>query len=248
MLIGLLTGVVIGATGMGGGALLTPLLVLGLGIHPSVAVSSDVVLSLAIKPIGATVHSASGTIRRDIVKWLALGSVPAAFVGAIVFHKFGLGDAATRPLQFLIGVALMIAAAGQLVRMFLRPRTSSVAAPVRPLVTVGIGVLGGALVGITSVGSGSLMLVLLSLAYPTLSTKELVGTDLAQAVPLVAAAALGHWLFGAPAFGLIGWLLVGAAPGVILGSRISTRTPDRFVRPVLGAVLASSGLKLVGLI
>jgi uncharacterized protein len=248
MLIGLVTGIVIGATGMGGGALLTPLLVLGLGIDPAVAVSSDVVLSLAIKPIGVGVHSANGTVRRDIVKWLALGSVPAAFGGAVAFHKFGLGHAATRPLQLLIGIALMIAAAGQLVRMFLRPRTTTETAAARPLVTVGIGILGGVLVGVTSVGSGSLMLVLLSLAYPTLSTKELVGTDLAQAVPLVAAAALGHWLFGAPSFGLIGWLLVGAAPGVVLGSRISTRTPDRFVRPVIGAVLASTGLKLVGLI
>jgi uncharacterized protein len=248
MLAGLLTGIVVGATGMGGGALLTPLLVLGLGIDPKVAVSSDVVVSLAIKPIGVGVHRASGTVRTDIVKWLAVGSVPAAFAGAVAFHTSGLGDAATRPLQMAIGVALMLAAAGQLLRMFLRPRTTSDATPARPLVTVGIGVLGGALVGVTSVGSGSLMLVLLSLAYPTLSTKELVGTDLAQAVPLVAAAALGHWLFGTPSFGLIGWLLIGAIPGVLVGSRVSTRTPDRFVRPVLGAVLASTGLKLVGLI
>ncbi len=248
-LVGLLTGVVIGLTGMGGGALLTPILVLGLGVEPAVAVSSDVVLSLIIKPFGVGVHAANGTVRRDIVGWLAAGSVPMAFLAAVSFHTLGLGESATEPLKLAIGVALLVAALGQLVRLMVRPKSEQVGdVPVRPLVTMLIGAAGGSLVGLTSVGSGSLMLVLLSFAYPRLSTKQLIGTDLAQAVPLVAAAALGHWLFGAPSFGLIGWLLVGAIPGVLIGSRFSARTPDRITRPILGVVLASTGLKLVGLI
>lgn len=248
-LIGLLTGVVIGLTGMGGGALLTPILVLGVGIDPGVAVSSDVVLSLIIKPFGVGVHAANGTVRPDIVAWLAAGSVPTAFLAAVSFHALGWGESATEPLKLAIGIALLIAALGQLARLISRPKNEQVGdVAVRPFVTLGIGAVGGSLVGLTSVGSGSLMLVLLSFAYPQMSTKQLIGTDLAQAVPLVAAAALGHWLFGAPSFGLIGWLLIGAIPGVLIGSRFSARTPDRVTRPILGVVLASTGLKLVGLI
>ncbi len=245
-LIGLLTGVVIGTTGMGGGALLTPLLVLGLGVDPRVAVSSDVVLSLLIKPIGVGVHAAHGTVRRDIVKWLAAGSVPSAFIGSMMFHKLGIGDGATRPIQTVIGIALMIAAGAQLLKIMAKPSASTFAMPVRPLITFVIGLLGGTLVGLTSVGSGSLMLVLLAWTYPSLTSAELVGTDLAQAVPLVGAAALGHIIFGNPSYGLVTWLLLGAVPGVIVGSRFSTRTPDRVIRPIIGTILATTGLKLIG--
>jgi uncharacterized protein len=117
---------------------------------------------------------------------------------------------------------------------------------VRPVATVAIGAIGGLLVGITSVGSGSLMLVALALLYPDLSTRELVGTDLIQAVPLVASATLGHLMFGSVDFHLATSVLLGALPGVYLGARLSSRAPDRVVRPVLATVLAGSGLKLLG--
>jgi uncharacterized membrane protein YfcA len=244
---GLLTGALVGLSGMGGGALLTPLLVLGAGVPPATAVSSDVLLSLLIKPFGASMHARHGTVRTDLVRWLALGSVPAAFAGAMAFNVLDLEDAA-ETLQALIGCALLLAAGSQTLRLRLRSEPGGGQPVARPLPTVAIGVLGGLLVGVTSVGSGSLMLVLLAITYPALSANSLVGTDLAQAIPLVASASLGHLLFGAPSFGLVGWLLAGAVPGVLLGSRLSSSTSDRVVRPVVIVVLAATGLRLVGVL
>lgn len=250
---GLGVGFVVGLTGMGGGALMTPLLVLVFGINPLTAVSSDLVASLFMKPFGAGVHVRRGTVNMDLVRWLCLGSVPCAFIGVLVLQQFG-GDDLRDEIQVLLGVALLLAAFSMVVRQIIQQRRAT-GGPVdgaqhlihvRPARTILIGVIGGFIVGMTSVGSGSLMIVMLLLLYPTLSAGQLVGTDLVQAIPLVGAAALGHILFGDFELGLTTSLLVGAIPGVYLGARVSSRAPDGVIRPVLIAVLLISAVKLLG--
>jgi hypothetical protein len=249
---GLVVGVLVGLTGMGGGALLTPLMVLVFHVDPAAAVSSDLVVSLAMKPVGGAVHWRRGTVRSDIVRWLVVGSVPAAFAGAVILDLLdasSVDDVVRRAL----GVALIAAATSMVLRSRLLARRMRGAdlvatAPVRPLPTLAVGVFGGLLVGITSVGSGSLMIVLLLVLYPTLAGASLVGTDLVQAVPLVGAAALGHMLFGSVDVDLMIPLLVGALPGVYVGARLSSRAPERVVRPMLFTVLFASGLKLLQVI
>ncbi len=249
-LAGLLVGVVVGLTGMGGGALMTPILVIGFGIQPLAAVSSDLVAAVVMKPIGGSIHFRRGTVHTGLVKWLALGSVPGALVGSyVVSHLSGdVGDT----VKVVLGVVLLIAAGAMVVRGYLsRHRVDGVEGeaarrvPVRRAPTFVIGLLGGAIVGMTSVGSGSLMIVALMLLYPTLSSKELVGTDLVQAIPLVLAAAIGHLIWGEFEFGLTSSLLIGAVPGVIIGAHVSSRAPDAIIRPVLVLVLALSALKLL---
>lgn len=241
---GLAVGLVVGLTGMGGGALLTPLLVLGFGVPARAAVSSDLVVSLLMKPAGAAAHHQHGTIRRDLVKWLALGSVPAAFGGAAVVNLVAHEntDAFT---ERAIGVALIVAATVMVVRAFRRTRSVDEQPVLRPTATFAIGVVGGFIVGATSVGSGSLMMVLLTWAYPTLAAKTLIGTDLAQAIPLVASAVLAHVFFGQIRVALVIPLLVGAIPGAWLGGQLAHRMPDRALRQILAVVLATSGFKLL---
>lgn len=246
-LAGLLVGGVVGLTGVGGGALLTPILVLGFGVPPVAAVSSDVMASLVMKPIGGGVHLRRGTVDLSMVGWLCAGSVPAAFVGAWTISRFK-GESLEDDLRLLLGITLLVAATAMLAKAALGQRggvapTGRVA--VRPLVTIAIGMVGGLMVGLTSVGAGSLIMVLLLVAYPRLSATGLVGVDLVQAVPLVAAAALGHLLFGDIRLDVTLPLLLGAIPGVYLGARASARAPDHHLRPVLIGILLAAGSKLV---
>ncbi len=245
-LAGLGVGFVVGLTGMGGGALMTPVLVLLFGIQPLAAVSSDLVAAVVMKPVGGGVHLRRGTVRLDLVKWLALGSVPSAFAGVLVLRAIGAARVQDR-LQLLLGLVLVVAAAAMVARWILQPRRATRAEPVRvrAIPTVLVGVVGGLVVGMTSVGSGSLMIVALMMLYPAMSTGELVGTDLVQAIPLVLSAALGHMLFGHLELGLTGALLLGSIPGVYLGARVSARAPDAIVRPALAVVLLLSALKLL---
>jgi uncharacterized membrane protein YfcA len=251
VLAGLITGVMVGLTGMGGGALMTPMLVILFGVNPLTAVGSDLVVSLFMKPVGGLVHVRHGTVRWDIVRWLAAGSVVGAFGGAFLLDRIG-ADQVGPLLRHAIGVALLATAATMALRPYLQ--RNSVTDPdahehrVRPLLTLVIGLVGGVLVGMTSVGSGSLIVVLLLLAYPALSSAELVGTDLVQAIPLVASAALGHYFFGDISFGLVGSLLIGAIPGAFIGAQFSARAPSSVVRPALFVILFSTGLKLVQVI
>lgn len=250
-LAGFIVGVAVGLTGVGGGALLTPVMVLVFRVPAAVAVSSDLVVSLCIKPIGSAVHLRHGRPRLDIVRWLIAGSVPAAFAGVLLLRL--LGDHAADALKPMLGVALVLAAVAIIGKSAIvrrrRPagELEAAAARLRPVPTLLVGAVGGLLVGLTSVGSGSLMLIGLALLYPQLTGRELVGTDLVQAVPLVAAATAGHLLFGSVDAHLALSVLIGAVPGVYLGARLSSRAPDRVVRPILSTVLAASGLKLLGL-
>lgn len=251
-LAGAIVGFIIGLTGMGGGALMTPVLVIFFGINPAAAVSSDVVTSLILKPFGGGIHVKRGTVNWRLVQWLVVGSVPTAFLGAYLLDEVVGKDNGDR-IKEILGWVLLVAAGAILAKIALQARRKNgpsgamlSAEAVRPVPTMLIGAVGGLLVGLTSVGSGSLIIVMLMLLYPTLSSKEMVGTDLVQAIPLVGAAALGHAIFGTPQLDLITSVLLGAIPAVMLGAHFSSKASDRYIRPVLVGVLAVSSLKLLG--
>jgi uncharacterized protein len=252
-------GVVVGLTGMGGGALMTPVLVLFFNISPLAAVSSDLVSAAVMKPVGSFVHLRRGTVRLDLVRWLCVGSVPAAFCGVLLARALGHGSGVDDVVKKALGVALVIAAAGLFLRAYLRlaerarhrdaHRDADPSGPpdivVRPVPTMIIGAIGGLVVGMTSVGSGSLIIIALMFLYPTLRASSLVGTDLVQAVPLVASAAIGHILFGDLQLDVTGALLVGSIPGAYIGAQLSSRLPSALIRRALAFVLLASALKLL---
>jgi uncharacterized membrane protein YfcA len=257
---GLAVGVVVGLTGMGGGALMTPILVFFFGVSPLAAVSSDVVASFFMKPIGGLVHLRRGTVHLGLVKWLCVGSIPGAFAGVLLLRLIGSSGDVQELLLVLLGGVLVLASLAMAAKAYLkllsreRRRASGEqveeqalsTVPVHRVRTVAIGFVGGTVVGMTSVGAGSLMIVALLLVYPSIKAGQLVGTDLVQAVPLVAAASLGHIFFGDFTLGLTSSVLVGAIPGVWLGARVSSRAPAGLVRRALAVVLLASGTKLLG--
>jgi uncharacterized membrane protein YfcA len=244
-------GVIVGLTGMGGGALMTPLLVLGFGVPPLAAVSSDLAASAVMKPFGGWVHARRGTVNWSLVRWLCLGSVPSAFCGVLLARLLPNGAQVQHAVQIALAVALVLAAGGLVAKAYLGRRRTGGGAKlgpimVRPVPTVLLGAVGGLVVGLTSVGSGSLMIVVMLMLYPALRPNDLVGTDLVQAVPLVASAALGHVFFGDLHLDLAATILIGSVPGVLLGSRLSSRAPAGVVRAGLIAILLASASKLFG--
>ena len=243
-------GVIVGLTGMGGGALMTPMLVLFFNVPPLAAVSSDLAASAVMKPFGGWVHARRGTVNWELVRWLCLGSVPAAFAGVLLTRLLPSGDGVQHSIQLALGAALVLAAVGLIAKAYAgRNRPPSDITPsitIRPLPTALLGAAGGLVVGLTSVGSGSLIIVILLALYPALRPNDLVGTDLVQAVPLVTAAALGHVFFGDLQLDLAAAILVGSVPGVLLGARLSSRAPGDIVRVALVIVLLASALKLFG--
>ena len=252
-------GIVVGLTGMGGGALMTPVLVLFFDVLPLTAVSSDLVASAVMKPVGSVVHLRRGTVHLGLVKWLCVGSVPSAFAGVLVARALGSGNEVQAVIRSALAIALLVSAGGLMVRAYIRlvehaRVRDGRAAPlpqgrprveVRPFPVVLVGILGGLVVGMTSVGSGSLIIIALMALYPRLTASELVGTDLVQAVPLVASAAFGHILFGDFQLALTTSLLAGCVPGVWIGAHLSARAPGGLVRRALGFVLLASALKLL---
>jgi uncharacterized membrane protein YfcA len=246
---GLGVGIVVGLTGMGGGALMTPILVLVFGVPPVAAVSSDLAASAVMKPFGGWVHARRGTVNWRLVGWLCAGSVPAAFLGVLLLRLLGDDAQVQHAIKVALGVALLLAAGGLLLKAWAGRRRGGAgpAAPitVRPVPTLLLGAAGGLIVGLTSVGSGSLIIVALLALYPKLRANDLVGTDLVQAVPLVTAAAIGHALFGDLKLDIAGAVLIGSIPGVLIGARISSRAPAGIVRAALVIVLLASALKLL---
>lgn len=245
---GLIVGLLVGLTGMGGGALLTPVLVLVFNVAPVAAVSTDLVTSLIMKPVGAVVHVRRGSVHLPLVGYLAAGAVPAGFLSAAVVGRAGRSPGVQHALTVAIGVVLLASVLASVARL-LRERRGGAQEPaplvVRPALTAGIGVVGGLAVGATSVGAGSLIIALLLVVYPQLTPSRLVGTDIVQAIPLVAAAALGHLLFGQVQFPITIALLVGAVPGVYAGARLSAQAPAAVVRPLVAAVLTASACALL---
>ena len=250
ILAGGLVGFTVGLTGMGGGVLMTPILVLLFGIDPMAAVGSDLLVAFLMKPVGALVHHRAGTVRWEIMRWLVPFSVPAAFAGAFILDSLGSGPDLAARLKLMIGTALLLAVVGMIAGMFVgrgrKPLGPDERLAVRPLPTALIGLFGGLVVGITSVGSGTLIIVLLMLIYPRLRARDLVGSDLMQAIPLVGAATLGHLVAGNVQFDLAGWLLIGAIPGIYFGAKHSTEIPNAVLRWFLAVLLLASGLKLWG--
>ena len=248
-----IVGLLVGMTGAGGGALMTPMLILLFGVTPSAAIASDLVAAVVMRPVGAAVHLRAGTVNLRLVRWMVIGSVPAAFLGTYLLHLMGDSKSAQDNIKTALGVALLVGSAAMLVRYVLDRRSGQRRAgkiaelTPRPLVTVAIGILGGLIVGITSVGSGSLMIVLLLFAYPAIGANQLVGTDLTQAVPLTFAAAVGALIFGHVEFGVTTSLILGSVPAVLVGAMLSSRVPDRYIRPVIAFVIFASGLKYAGL-
>jgi uncharacterized protein len=246
-------GFLVGLTGAGGGALMTPMLILLFGVTPSSAISSDLVAAVVMRPFGAAVHLRKGTVNRRLVGWMVLGSVPMAFLGSYLLHLMGDAKTAQTNIERALGAALLLGAAAMVLRYLLdrrggEKRTGKVhEVTPKPLRTVAIGMIGGIIVGMTSVGSGSLMIILMLFLYPMLGANQLVGTDLTQAVPLTLAAALGALAFGHVEFGVTTSLIIGSVPAVLIGSTFSSSAPDRYVRPAITFVVTASGLKYVGL-
>jgi uncharacterized membrane protein YfcA len=252
-----LVGFTVGLTGMGGGALMTPILLIFFHINPTTAVSSDLVAAMVMKPVGGGVHIRRKTVRWELVRWLCVGSVPAAIGGVLLLNSSDDRAGVESSMRVLLGVTLILATGAMVFRAWLQGRRSAQArAGLRPTlgqgktidvripITILIGAFGGLLVGLTSVGSGSIIIVSLMLIYPQLRGSQLVGTDLVQAVPLVGAAALTYIFIGKFELGLTSSILLGSVPAVYLGSRLSSKAPDGLIRPALVVVLIASALKL----
>jgi uncharacterized membrane protein YfcA len=252
-LAGLIVGFAVGLTGMGGGALMTPVLVLIFGVPPLAAVSSDLVASLLMKPLGAMVHAGKRTVQWPLVRWLSLGSVPGAFLGVSFLKMLGKGSAVQNVVQLALGSVLLLSVSALAAKWLIdrrqrgRRQDPQNAEPleVRRLATAVVGLVVGFIVGITATGSGTLIIVALIVLYPRLRGSQTVGTDLTQAIPMVGAAALGHVLFGDFKLALTLSIVVGAVPGVLAGSLVSSRASTGPLRAALSVVLVASGLKLV---
>ena len=251
-LAGLIVGFAVGMTGMGGGALMTPILVLLFKVQPLAAVSSDLVASLIMKPLGAGVHATSRTVQWRVVRWLCLGSIPSAFLGVVFLRSFGSGRTVQNVVSLALGSVVLMAVAAVIVKTLVdRRRHPSetdgefASVEVRRGPTLIIGAVTGFIVGITSVGSGTLVIVALLFLYPRLRGSQMVGTDLSQAIPMVASAAVAHILYGDFQLALTLSIVAGSIPGVLIGSVISSHTSSGVVRSALTVVLVASGLKLV---
>jgi uncharacterized membrane protein YfcA len=252
---GLVAGLMVGLTGMGGAALVTPMLVLLFGVPPAAAVSSDVVASAIMKPVGSLVHIRARTVHWGLVGWLSAGSIPGVLLGTVIFARVLNTDEASETIRTWIGYVLLIALAAMLAKIWVGRRASDLRAervplgtdmPVRTLPTLLLGLVVGVLVGMTSVGSGSLVVTTLLLLYPLLRPSILVGTDLTQAVPMLIAGAIAHAGFGDISIAIVISLLIGQIPGVWIGARMSSRYDGHALRWLLMVVLAATALKLLG--
>lgn len=252
---GFIAGIIVGLTGMGGAALVTPMLVLLFGINPAAAVSSDVVASAFMKPVGAYVHIRAHTVHWGLVRWLSAGSIPGVLLGTVVFAKVLTTDDASATIKTWIGWVLLLAVGAMVVKVFVGRRATGLREqitsygtemPIKPVPTVLLGLFVGILVGMTSVGSGSLIVTTLLLLYPLLRPSILVGTDLTQAVPMLIAGAIAHAGFGDISWVVVVSLLIGQIPGVWIGARMSSRYDGHALRWLLMVILSATALKLLG--
>ncbi len=247
-----LVGIVVGITGMGGGALMTPALIfLGVG-HVSAVITADLTASAASRTSGALVHLRHGSPHLKIAMWLVIGSVPMAFASPYALAWLSPPGDLDMVLKLSIGFALLLAASTYALRLYIQlrqavrgelPPESNPA--VQPVPTLLVGMLGGMLVGITSVGAGSVIMIAMLTLYPTLAAVKLVGTDLVQAVPLVIAAAAANIMTHGLVWSIVIPLIIGSVPGTILGARIAPKVPTSLIRRGIVIVLAMSGLTLL---
>jgi hypothetical protein len=246
---GLAVGVLVGLTGVGGGSLMTPLLVLVFGIHPSTAVGTDLLYAAATKSVGTAVHGYKGTVQWRIVGRLATGSVPATLVTLLVLSRMKESAAVSSVITGALGWALLVTAIAILFRKaivaYFQSKTKELTPGRAAGLTILLGAILGVLVAMTSVGAGALGMTVLLVLYPKMDVAKLVGSDIAHAVPLTLLAGLGHWMMGSVNWQLLVSLLTGSIPGIILGSLLASRTPDGVLRPVLAGTLALVGGKLL---
>lgn len=252
---GLVAGLMVGLTGMGGAALVTPMLVLVFGVSPAAAVSSDVVAAAVMKPVGSWVHIRNHTVHWGLVMWLSAGSIPGVLIGTWVFSRVLATSGADETIRSWIGAVLLIALAAMFAKQWLANRQKArgkdirmtgTETPVRVVPTLILGFVVGTIVGMTSVGSGSLIVTILLLIYPFLRPSVLVGTDITQAVPMLLVGAIAHAGFGDIDLAVVVSLLLGQIPGVIFGARLSARYDGHLLRWLLVVILAATALKLLG--
>ena len=269
-LVGLLIGFLVGLTGMGGGSLLAPIMILFFGIPPVWAVGTDIAYSTVTKALGSVIHIRQKNVNFKVALWLACGSVPATLlsVGLVQYIRKHYGAVVNGVILHALGFTLVLVAVLLVLKPFimryfdqrriekqkqeaLTGETSSTERSknwekrYRPIVTAMVGAVVGFLVGLTSVGSGTLIIVSIAFLFPRLTSKELVGTDIFQAFMLLASGAIAYIIAGTIYWPIVGMLLIGSLPGVYLGSKSSKFIPERYMRPVLATVLAISGLKLI---
>jgi uncharacterized membrane protein YfcA len=268
-LVGLLIGFLVGLTGMGGGSLLAPIMILVFHIPPVWAIGTDIAYSTVTKAVGSIVHIRQKNVNFKVVLWLAIGSVPATLlsVGFVQYLRKHYADTINGVILHALGFTLITVAILLIIKPFVMKHierknleaqkqaalrgevlvegNSAWERYYRPVLTALIGAIVGFLVGLTSVGSGTLIIVSLAFMFPRLGPKELVGTDIFQAFMLLASGVIGYLTAGTINWTLVMLLLIGSLPGVLLGSRLSKYIPDRYMRPVLATVLAISGLKLI---
>ena len=247
---GLAVGLLVGLTGVGGGSLMTPLLVLVFGIHPATAVGTDLLYAAVTKSVGTAVHGFNGTVDWVLVRRLAGGSAPATLLTVLLLYALGThGKPSAEVISFVLGLAVLTTAVllfarGWLLRV-VGPRLGNFGPRNAAVLTVTTGAVLGVLVALSSVGAGALGVTSLFLLYPRTPAARIVGSDIAHAVPLTLLAGTGHWLLGSVDWHLLASLLTGSIPGIVIGSLIAVRVPDRVIRPALACVLLVVGGRLV---
>jgi len=248
---GFAVGLLVGLTGVGGGSLMTPLLTLLFGIHPSVAVGTDLAFAAATKTAGTLAHRFKGTVRWDIVRLLCVGALPAAVLTTLLLKHFGtVSPSISQIIRYSIAISVFLTVIALLFKAKLQAWLN--AHPERHLqgralarATILSGAVLGILVTVSSIGAGAVGATLLVLLYPRLAPAEIAGTDIAYALPLTAIAALGHWWLGSIDWSLLSALLLGSVPGITIGSLAARAVPEKFLRGLLAITLASVALKLV---
>ena len=251
VLTGLLIGTLVGMTGMGGGSLMTPILVILFGFKPTLAVGTDILHGAIFKTVGAIRHRSLGTVHAQLSGWMFMGSAPMSLLGVVLgtrlTHKYG--DSATSVMGYVLGGALLFGATGLVLKSFVKRK--EVGSDDRfdmvwrdRLAAIAIGMFGGFIVGLTSVGSGTFFALTMLFVFP-LGAHKIVGTDILHAAALLYVAGFGHFIAGNVDMHAVGWLLIGSIPGVLIGSHYSVRVPEAWLRLALADVLAISGLKLV---
>lgn len=250
---GLLVGLLVGMTGVGGGSLMAPIMILLLGVAPTTAVGTDLWFAAITKIAGSAVHQSLGEPDWQVVRRLALGSLPASIVTSVILAQMSMSEVKQGLIMNALGILLIVTAIAtfswlrvQRAALSLSPGTAARYKLRQPALTVAAGALLGVLVTLTSIGAGALGAVLLLALYPLrMSARRLVGTDIVHAVPLTIVAGIGHLFMGNVDFVLLGSLLVGSIPGIVLGSWLATRLPGGIMRPILAVVLAAVGFRML---
>jgi uncharacterized membrane protein YfcA len=248
---GFCVGVLVGMTGVGGGSLMTPLLILLFGVHPTTAVGTDLLFAASTKATGTVVHAAARTVDWMLVSLLAIGSAPATVATLLLLSRFDLkGVVAQHVITVTLGGVLLVTAlfliTGRSIRTRYADRLNRLDPRTARLITVALGLTMGVLVTITSVGAGAIGVTVLLLLHPKMPVGRIVGSDIAHGVPLTLLAGAGHWYLGSVDWSLLGNLLVGSLPGIVFGSYLATRARDAVVRITLAGIIVIVGVRLLG--